>query len=371
MQRFVFLLFFILPFSCLAQYTITGRVINSNDKTPVANASVFFNNAVAGSKTDDKGGYTITNVRPGQYDFVVTCLGYETLHQAVTINGDLKLADISLSPKVMMLQEVKIKPKTDWLKNYEFFTEHFFGTSPFAQSCKITTKGLPDLLDLDFDKKTQLFTAKSFDFFEIENKALGYKIKYMLIDFTFNRKDGSFYFEGNSSFEEMKGSKSQMKRWKANRLSAYQGSSMHFLRSVIGNTFANEGFKVMRLIRKPNPEYTGIGPKYIQTLVNKPLAATDFVKLTNIKGTYALNFSDCLYILYNKRRAFQGNQAPNTTTQTPEFLDDPLATTLIFNEEYALFDANGIFANPQSISTDGNWGHRLTAELLPVDYVSE
>ncbi len=371
MQRFAFLIFFILPFTCLAQYTITGRVINSNDKTPVANASVFFNNAVAGSKTDDKGGYAITNVRPGQYDLVVTCLGYETLHQAVTINGDLKLTDISLTPKVMMLQEVKIKPKTDWLKNYEFFTEHFFGTSPFAQSCKITTKGLPDLLDLDFDKKTQLFTAKSFDFFEIENKALGYKIKYMLIDFTFNRKDGSFYFEGNSSFEEMKGSKSQMKRWKANRLSAYQGSSMHFLRSVIGNTFANEGFKVMRLIRKPNPEYTGIGPKYTQTLVNKPLEAQDFVKLTNVKGTYALNFSDCLYILYNKRRAFKGNQATNTTTQTPEFLDDPLATTLIFNEEYALFDANGIIANPQSVSTDGNWGHRLTAELLPVDYVSE
>jgi len=146
---------------------------------------------------------------------------------------------------------------------------------------------------------------------------------------------------------------------------------MHFLRSVIGNSVANEGFKVMRLIRKPNPEYTGIGPQYIQTLVNKPLDAQDFVKLTNVKGTYALNFSDCLYILYNKRRAYSGNQATNTTTQTPDFLDDPLATTLIFNEEYALFDANGIFANPQSISTDGNWGHRLTAELLPVDYVPE
>ena len=364
-------LLLILPVSCLAQYSISGKIINANDKIPVASASVFLNNAVAGTKTDDKGSYAITNVRPGQYDLVVTCVGYETLHLTVTVNNDVKLTDISLVPKVMMLQEVKIKPKTDWLKNYEFFKEHFFGTSVYAQSCKIITKGLPDLLDLDFDKKTQLFTAKSFDFFEIENKALGYNIKYMLIDFTYNRKDGSFYFEGTSSFEEMKGSKSQMRRWKANRLSAYQGSSMHFLRSVIGNTFTNEGFKVLRLIRKPNPDYAGIGPKYVQTLVNKPLEATDFVKLTDIKGTYALSFGDCLYILYNKRRAYAAAQATNSTTQTPEFLDDPLFTTLIFNEEFALFDANGIFTNPQSVSTDGNWGRRLTAELLPVDYVPE
>jgi hypothetical protein len=78
MRRPCFLILFLLPFTCFAQYVITGKVLNSADKTSVANASVFLNNAVAGSKTDDKGAFTITNVRSGQYNLVVSSLGYET-----------------------------------------------------------------------------------------------------------------------------------------------------------------------------------------------------------------------------------------------------------------------------------------------------
>ncbi|MDB4922386.1 carboxypeptidase-like regulatory domain-containing protein [Mucilaginibacter sp.] len=359
---------FLLPLTCFAQFVITGKVLSSTNKTPVANASVFLNNAVAGSKTDDKGAFTITNVRPGQYDLVVSSLGYETSHQNIMVNADVKLATIEISPKTMMLQEVKIRSNGNWKRDYEKFKRYFFGESAFADKCKILNKDLPDVLDLDYDSKTMMLTAKSNDFLEIENKALGYKIKYLLSDLERNARTGSFYYEGTAAFEELAGSESQIRRWKKNRLKAYEGSSMQFLRSVVTNTITDNGFKVLRLISKSDPGGISFGSQSFRTLVDLPLNTSDFVKPTDVEGEYALSFKDCLYVMYNKKRAHSGNTITKEWSSNAAW-NDALITTLIFNEPYAFFDNNGIIINPLSISFDGNWGRRLMAELLPVDYV--
>ena len=369
MLRLSVFFLFILPVSCLAQYAITGKVINGTDKTPVANASVFLNNAVAGSKTDDKGNYTITNVRPGQYDLVTSILGYETAHQDIMVNGDLKMADIVLSPKVMMLKEVKIKSNGNWKRDYEKFKRYFFGQSPFAGQCNILNKDLPDILDLEYNTQTEAFTAKSSDYLEIENRGLGYKIRYLLNDLTCDTYSGNFYYEGTASFEELRGSASQLRKWKKNRLSAYEGSSMQFLRSAVTNTITHNGFKVLRLIGKSDTAHSRSQGRGFRTLVDIPLNANDFVRPTDVKGEYALAFKDQLYVMYNKKRAHLGNTPTKEWASTG--WDTALITTLIFDEEYAFFDNNGIIINPKSLLFNGNWGHRLVAELLPVDYVPE
>jgi len=369
MQRLAFLLFFLLPFTGLAQYTITGKVINSTDKTPVVNASVFLNNAVAGTKTDDKGNYTITNVRPGQYDMVTSILGYQTAHQDVMVNGDIKMADIVLSPQVMMLKEVKIKSNGNWKKDYEKFKRYFFGESSFAGQCRILNKDLPDILDLEYNIGTMTFTASSTDYLEIENRGLGYKIRYLLNDLTYDARSGSFYYEGTAAFEELTGSASQQRKWKKNRISAYEGSSMQFLRSVVSNSITHNGFKVLRLINKSDTAHSSSQGRGFRTLVDVPLNVNDFVRLTDIKGEYALAFKDQLYVMYNKKKAHLGNTS--TKEWASKGWDTALITTLIFNQQYAFFDNNGIIINPQSVSFDGNWGHRLAAELLPVDYVPD
>jgi hypothetical protein len=366
-KTFIWILLF-LPLGSFAQFVITGKVINATDKMPVANASVFLNNSATGTKTDDKGLFTMTGVRQGQYDLVVSCVGFETLHQNIAVNADLKLNDILLPPKLMMLEEVKIKPKYDWAKSYEIFKRHFFGTSEFASQCKIITKNLPDILDLDYNERTRVFTAKSIDYFEIENKALGYKITYFLNEMTCDDRNGTYYYAGTSSFEELKGSKSQKKRWAKHRREAFEGSSMHYLRSIISNTMVAGGFKTLKLIRKTDTtHHIRIGNNNFATLVDKPLTVNDFAKLTDVKGVYALKFSDCLYIMYDKKKASAANAL------TPEWAakgwDDAQLTTLIFNKSYALFDNNGIFLDPTDITYEGNWGHRLMGELLPVDYL--
>lgn len=366
MRKLFILSFFLLPLTGLAQYTISGRVISDADKKPVADASVFLNNATVGAKTSDNGAFILNDVRPGQYDLIVSIVGFETFHKIIMVNSEIHLPDIDISPKIIHLKEVTIGPKRNWEKDYETFKTLFIGTSRYADQCKILN---PHLLDFDYDPSTKIFSAKSSDFLEIENKALGYKIKYLLTDFTNDNKTGILYFDGRAAFAEIKGPRSQQLQWQKNRLSAYLGSSMHFLRSAISNTLGENGFTVLRLIRKPNPDYIiGVNDKYLHTLVNIPtLSAHDIVKPTTVKGQFALRFSDCLYVTYDKKRAF--NSLASTVTDVPEYLDDPTVTTIIFEAPCAYFDYNGIIINSRSVVFDGAWGVSRVAELLPVDYV--
>jgi len=368
MFRTILTTFLLLPFACFAQYGITGKVLNTDNKKPVANASVFLSNTQSGTQTNVDGMFTLTGVKPGQYDLVISCIGYETLHKDLKVNGDIALATIEISAKTIVLNEVRIISDEERERNYQAFKNLFLGPSEFASDCKILNR---DVVDISYDKQTWILSAKSDDFIEVENKALGYKIKYLLNTFSNDPKNTLFYFEGSAYFEELKGSKRQQHNWEKNRLKAYEGSSMHFLRSLPGNNFSKEGFKVLRLIRKLKPATTiGAADTYTETIVTTPLANYDFFKLTTEKGTFALSFNDCLYVMYNKKKADSplervfrtGDKAP------PDYMTDYITTTIIFDQPYAFFDSNGIFTNPASVIFEGNWGKSRVADMLPVDY---
>ena len=354
-----------LPLACLSQTKITGKIISRTEKRPVANASVFLSNATVGNKTNEDGTFILSNVKAGQYELVVTVIGYETYRQSVLAeNQNISLLPIALSPKVTELREVNIRPDPEWERNYDIFKQEFLGSSEMARQCKILN---PEMVDLAYDKAARKLTGSSYDFLEIENKALGYKVKYLLLRFIKDNRPGFLYYEGSALFENLKGSARQQRRWLKNRRLAYNGSSMHFLRAVVGNNVAANGFKVLRLIRKPNPEYRGLNEKYIQTLVNVPLNVTDFTTLTDRNGLYTLKFTDCLYVMYTKKR----DQDANNNIYRPLDVPNYLITILSFTEPYALFDSNGVILNPAAINFEGNWGKNRIAEMLPVDYMPE
>jgi hypothetical protein len=355
----------LLPLTCFAQITITGKLTNATDKRSVADASVFLSNATVGNKSATDGTFILRHVKPGQYELVVTVLGFETYRQMVMAAGDnLILPDIQLTPKTNQLKEVVIKPDPDWEWKYDVFKREFLGSSELAKECKILN---PEMVDLEYDKATRTLTGSSYDFLEVENKALGYKVKYLLSKFTKNNKSGLLYFEGSTLFEDMKGTPKQHRRWLKNRRIAYEGSSMHFLRAVVGDNVEGNGFKILRLIRKPNPGYNGFNDKYFQTLVNVPLKTIEYTSITDVKGMFALKFTDCLYLMYTKKR----DNSPDNKVIQSLTMPNYLTTILSFEEPYTLFDSNGVIQNPASINFEGNWGKSRVAEMLPVDYSPE
>ncbi|WP_448702218.1 carboxypeptidase-like regulatory domain-containing protein [Mucilaginibacter sp. AW1-3] len=408
MMRKLLIFLLLSPFSLSAQITITGKVIDANSK-PVPFANVFLSNTQVGTQTKDDGSFALSNVKPGQYDMVVSFIGYQTNHQNINAgNTGISLPPIVLALSNKQLKEVRIGPPDPNRKNYlELFTREFLGRSENAADCKILN---PDVLDLDYDGAKRTLTASSDDFLIIENKALGYKIHYQLTSFILTMQPGtsSTYYYGNVLFENMQGSRSQVKKWEKKRLETYLGSGMHFLRSIIANRLDTDGFKVLRLIRKPNPNRppdevirarirqfsqpvnginnikypdTGYGPfadslkywrekfnmpKIFEYLVNKPLLPADFVQRADARNLYALTFTDYLYIVYPKKTSRPAKDIQLHPKEEVNYT----ATTVTLPKKFAVFDQNGIFIDPTSTLFEGEWGKSGNADLLPVDYMS-
>jgi hypothetical protein len=392
MRFFILVALLLLVIPAYAQHSITGKVIDIYRKQPVVKASVFLSNTTVGGTTGEDGSYTLTNVKPGQYDMIISAVGYETVQKTILVNGQFNIPYTELTPKTITLNAVVVKPDPEREQNYKIFKEEFYGPTPFASQCKILN---PEILDLDFDRTTNTLTAKSSDYLIIENKALGYRLRYQLITFIKDFRAGSLFYQGNVLFEPLQGKPAQMRKWYKNRLAAYQGSCEHYLRSVIGINAENEGFKTLRLMRKPNPQrpadsliqakikqfspktntrYFVINdslrywndqrrlPKTVDYLVTKPLRPDSLVKRTNINGLFALSFNDILYVLYTKKKS------DNSYSNRPLNAPDNLTSTMTFKEQYAFFDNNGVIANAAAVTFEGNWGTNRIAKLLPIDY---
>jgi len=399
--KLFFYLLILLPGGVAAQVSISGSVINRADKKPIPDASVFLSNTTIGGKTAADGTFILHNVKPGKYELVVSVVGFQTYNKLITAErGNVDLPTTLLSPKTISLNEVTVKFVVDPKRNkyYKWFKDEFLGTSWRADECKITN---PALLDLYYNDTTKILTATSADFLQVENDALGYKIKYLLTGFsknTFAPATKKVQYKGSAVFEEMTGTPAQQKRWQKRRLEVYEGSLTHFLRCVLNNTYEDAGFRVYRLLNSPDPRRPAdsvvsakvklfeqlarrsgkyddslnywrakaMAPAFTQLLDPTPLKQSEIVKLTDEKGLYALSGKEgSLLVVYYKDHMIDGS----------EKLGEPydplkkLKTVINFNTTNVFLDRNGTISDPAVLSLDGAWSNYRMAELLPVDYI--
>src|ERR1700753_613017 len=125
------------PFAVFAQYgTISGVVTSADSKKPIAGASVFLSNSATGTATNDKGGFILANVRPGQYTLVVSILGFEDYDKTVLVGPEPMKIDVEMKPNPLELREVVISSPADWKKFYEEFRKNFIGVYENAKFCE-------------------------------------------------------------------------------------------------------------------------------------------------------------------------------------------------------------------------------------------
>jgi hypothetical protein len=391
-------LIFLCHLPVAAQFTVSGRLLNKADKKDVSDASVFFNNATIGAKTNNNGNFTLLNVKPGTYELIISIIGFDTYHQTIRVNdGPVNLGNLEISARPIALKEVRIRSVINsiWRRNYQWFKDGFLGTSSLANECKILN---PEILDFDYKAKTDSLSASSDDFLVIENNALGYKIKYLIDYFVRCDSGRKIHYEGSVLFENMKGTPGQEKRWQKRRQEVYQGSAMHFLRSAIYNRLDDEGFRVFQYaiysnpgrpsdsliqakikrfrskIKSENSRYRDSltfwlkkseFPKMLHSLLNFPLNGNEIVGRTDRKGIYTLGCeNDGLYIMYNKTHHFPKNG--NIDFLTSRYND--YSTLLNFNSLFVIFDSNGWVINPNGLAVIGAWSKNRVAGLLPTDY---
>ena len=235
-----------ISFSIHAQRKLTGIITASDTKLPIVSANVYLNNTSIGTVSNNLGEFELTHVPLGPFDLVVSYLGYETFKIEVDVAKLTSQLRIVLIPKVNELQEVIVEAydKDGWQNWGQLFIENFIGSSSFANDCFLQNK---EVLRFRLNKKKNTLKVVADDRIIIENRALGYLLKYDLTAFEFNLTTKEFYFGGYPFFEELETTKKRVeKKYIENRREAYYGSITHFMRSVYRNKIGEQGFEVRK-----------------------------------------------------------------------------------------------------------------------------
>lgn len=402
MKNRFFLFCILFPSLIFAQITIKGNVYESN--SPLENVAVYLNNTMLGTTTNKEGEFQL-NVNDGEYELIVSYLGFKKINYRLNTANYTKPLRFDLIENENVLNEIVIKKtiyNETWKHNLASFKQEFIGLTNLAEDCEILN---PEVLHFEFDYKQNKFTAFARKPLKIRNNGLGYLITYELEDFT--KINNYVSYLGYSRYENLKGGKRKKKRWELNRKIAYNGSVVHFLKSLMNNTFTEEGFIVnqfKRVLNKKRPteetiekaraliRFSRIGSINVKRNIDNPKTALDsayaivrksrlpkfedYLYKSQLKQAdiisqkdhqYYLIFDDNLSIVYTKEKEelrflrielFSKRTTP--LAQTSSFI--PLKPNIIIDER-------GILKEPLSAYYEGYWSYEKFANSLPLDYV--
>jgi hypothetical protein len=351
-MRYLCLFLLLLPLGCLAQFKIQGEVVNATDNKPVPDASISINNTTIGTKGAADGSFTLSNLSPGQYELIISVVGYEYYRKAIMMNENIQLGNIILMPKTMLMNEVVIGGSDPTrARKIRLFKEQFLGWSSFANQCAILN---PGVLVLALSNRSDVLTGHSNDFLEIDNNALGYKLKYFVSNFVLNRLTRNVGYEGDVLFEEKPGTPQQKTKWEKNRRKAYFGSPAHFLRQILADRVDVDYMVRSFCIKKIDNG----------KLIYDTLAPVSYISKTDRRGVFALNYPTGIDVFYypagvaHKIHYFNGVEAGNRGQ----------VANIQFIDQYLYFDSRGTILNPTGAAFNYEWSQSRVAELLPTDY---
>ena len=136
-------------------FTVSGKVVDSTSKEPLAFASVFCQNTTLGTATNKEGAFSLT-IKEGGYDLVITYTGYKS--QLIRISPEMKTTEmqIELVKQEKSIEEVVIRSsnevKDGWTKYGKFFLDNFIGTTPFSSQTVLLN---PEVLKFYYFRKSE------------------------------------------------------------------------------------------------------------------------------------------------------------------------------------------------------------------------
>jgi hypothetical protein len=268
-----------------------------------------------------------------------------------------------------------------------------------AKECRIKNK---ETIRFRYSKTKQVVTAHTTEPLIIENEYLGYKLQYLLDEFSYNFKTKMIFYVGYPLFQPMKGNNAKMKRWERRREELYQGSMMHFMRSLYRNTLLQEGFEVRRLEKLQNLEKKRVNalfadflkagstsgaitlnlnnispdpdsnayyrtvmkqPDHIDVLYNTVLPGDSIAFAVNTT-TAGMDFPDFLQVLYKHKTAH-----PDYIKMFPKSSTAVLSQIQLINGNTIEVQANGMYYNPLELVSSGYWSwSEKISTMLPFDY---
>jgi hypothetical protein len=170
------------------------------------------------------------------------------------------------------------------------------------------------------------------------------------------------------------------REWAANRLKAYHGSEMHFMRALCQRTLAKEGFFINlyydKYDLKGNKTRKALADEAI--VIRSPLFHNEKIKMPTIhdkriidsvKSTNehtVLSFSGELEIIYAlEAESYLFQKYRN---QKKSGFTVPQISILKLLKDDVIVEQNGQLHPEENLETKGYWSWELMAESLPLDY---
>jgi len=334
------------------QSTISGKIVDSASKEPLRGASVFCQNTTIGTTTNKDGEFTL-QLKSGGYELIISYTGYQTRQMRIN-HTDNRLPDIEMSKEEKSLGEVFIKSnnevKDGWEKYGSFFTEHFIGTTPNAAACVLQN---PEVLKFYFLKRSNKLRVMASEPLLVENKSLGYNLRYQLDSFVYYYNTDINLYRGFCNNIQMEGSDSSRDIWAANRKMAYYGSKLQFMRSYYDSTLKEDGFSIDMLDESNDKKFNPIANVYDTTYYGA-LDSTMQIEIwypRKISVTYAKKKPEPEYI-----KKFELPKNVGTQISYVE-----ITNTIAVKE-------NGYYYDQSELINQGYWSWKNLADQLPYDY---
>ncbi|RJP60654.1 MAG: carboxypeptidase-like regulatory domain-containing protein [Melioribacteraceae bacterium] len=357
--------------------SISGFIIDEQTKQPIENVNAYIANSLTRSSSNKEGNFHIGNISPGRYTLILSHLSYENQNLKIDINSnEVVELNIKLAPKPIEFPEIGVGDKFDdeWWKNFEIFQAELLGKTWFAEGCQITN---PYYIDFFKNNDGVLFASCDVPI-QIENRSLGYNVKYTLKHFEY--KFGSLKYAGLPFFEEMQSDfEDDYVIWQNNRLEAYMGSLRHFLRTLATSyrLIKQNREKVKLLIDLDDKTEIGVRFFYDAKMfmskngfeaytpdlifgqfgaqsISKPLYPDSVIADSERPNELILNCRTQIYVIYNKEYQ-KLNYKPQYSFIKP-------------HADSIYFDKGGKYFDELKLETTGYFGIQRLAEMLPFEY---
>lgn len=325
---------------------IKGKVVDSNS-TPIAGASVYLDGTTIGTSTDSEGLFEITASNKYNTLLIVRFLGYEDIIVSNPYEKDFYT--FVLVQKTTEIETVVIvKDGFTRKQKLQLFREQFLGTTKYGKACKILNE---EAIDFYYDLDTFIFTASSSEPIKVENPLLGYIVDFDLQDFyvKFSFKTiksinavQSMYL-GTAKYTDT----SSEDKINKNRNDVYFGSSPHFFKTIIDNSWSSKNFILFEGKFSVN--------------------ANDFFKVVKSSDLYEITVSSTikpeLYLGSIKRDGFHAdfNLLYNKKRQS----------RVIFKTQTFFIDNFGNTTHRDQIIFGGDIGQQKVGNTLPLNFEPE
>jgi hypothetical protein len=368
------ILLFLLSFfthDLFSQFYIRGRVTDNESQLPLKDASVYINNSTKGSRTDDNGDFVLGPFDAGRYEVVASYVGYyPVLYTAEITNASYRIS-FKLDKKGTLLSEVLVLTKETRERYLEIFKQNLLGVTTAAKHCVI--KNIEEVQFISGKNKDEIvaYTEKEL---EIENPDLGYTIYFELLDFYYSKVASSMYFYGYSRYVDWLKDSQPNKKLLRKRKQVYEGSIMHFFRSLVNKQLDKEGFRVYQLRppQKPIVDTPANNGAFIENKIDEQQVPT-----TSVEDSLIRLYQDSVYRIYELRIkngwnvVYAGNTDLKKEIMNKNLIWQPQSGTisgLRLKESPVLVSENGILLTPMGLSFNGVWAFERLANMLPKDY---